>query len=194
MDGGTLDGMWANDRLNGLCTLKAKGEAAETVIYKDDMLIQNNKTGISGGDLVYMCFSIFMMLVFYAAIPLGLFIGDGELFSLMGVYIIYLIWSCCHASTKYISHLVELDQVFANVSAAIKSPPQITFTIQNYHYETRRRTNSKGRTTTHRVRVNTHYAAIPFIFSQWVDRSPPANTLHFLTVLKLARLRTEKFF
>jgi len=98
-DGSTLDGSWSNDRLNGLCTLKANGEAPETVIYKDDMLIQNNKTGVSSGDLVYMVCSIVMMLIFYAAIPLGAFVGDGELFSLMGVYIIYLVWSCCHAST-----------------------------------------------------------------------------------------------
>jgi len=103
-----LEGHWLNDRLNGLCKLKVKGQEPETVIYKDDMLIQNNKTGVSGGDLLYMIASIIMFCIFYAAIPLGLLVGEGELFSLMGVYIIYLIWSCCHASTSYISHLTEL--------------------------------------------------------------------------------------
>jgi len=158
------------------------------------MLIQNNKTGVSGGDLVYMIASILMFLIFYAGIPLGILVGDGELFGLMGVYIIYLIWSCCHASTAYISHLTELEQVFKNISAAIKSPPSIIFVIQNYHYETRRSTNSKGKTTTRRVRVNTHFAAVPFMFNNWKDKSPPASTLHFLSVLHLARLKTEKFF
>jgi len=109
-DGETIEGTWQNDRLNGLAKRKEKGaDAAETVIYKDDMCIQSNKTGVSCGDKVYMVCSIIMFLIFYAAIPLGAIVGDGELFSLMGVYLIYLIWSCCHASTSYISHLVELD-------------------------------------------------------------------------------------
>jgi hypothetical protein len=40
--------------------------------------------------------------------------------------------------------------------------------------------------------VNTHRATEPFHFDHWQDRSPPASTLNFLSVLLIARLRTYK--
>jgi len=116
----------------------------------------------------------------------------------MGVYLIYLIWSCCHSSTKYINNLTTIEQTFVNIKAAIKSPPAISFHIQCYHYETRtyyerdNEGNSQMRTET--VRVDTHRAQEMFAFNKWEDRSPPASVLHFLSVLLLARLRTYKIF
>lgn len=38
------------------------------------------------------------------------------------------------------------------------APPEIKYYIQNYHFETRTYTDSKGNTHTRTVRVNTHYA------------------------------------
>ena len=43
-----------------------------------------------------------------------------------------------------------------------------------------------------KVKVNTHSAWEGFDFS-WEDRSPPASSLHFLSVLLLTRLKTYKY-
>lgn len=42
------------------------------------------------------------------------------------------------------------------------------------------------------MRVNTHRATKDYKFKKWEDRSPPADTLHFLSVLLLTRLLTKK--
>jgi len=43
-----------------------------------------------------------------------------------------------------------------------------------------------------RERVNTHYAEKHFKIKKWEDKSPPASTLDFLSVLLLSRLHTDK--
>lgn len=87
------------------------------------MKIQANESGVSGCDKFYVTVSVFLMIAFYGAIPLAIITQMDELFGIMGVYVIYIIWSCCHASTKYINNLTTIEQVFVNISAAIKSPP-----------------------------------------------------------------------
>jgi alpha-amylase/alpha-mannosidase (GH57 family) len=109
---------------------------------------------------------------------------------------VYIIWSCCHSATKYMTGLLTISEMFKNVELAIKTAPSVMMHIQNYHYETRHYTtrDSKGNThhRTKRVRVNTHAATEPFLFTQWQDQSPPASTLHYLSVLLLTRLHTYK--
>jgi hypothetical protein len=167
-----------------------------SVIYKEDMLIMVNNSGVSACDKFYIVVSVLMMLTVYAGIPLGIIIGP-QLFGLCGAYLVYLIWSCCHHSTRYVCNLKTLKETFKNIERAIKAPPIVTFHIQNYHYETRtyteRDADGNTQTRTETVRVNTHAATEHFHFDRWQDRSPPASTLHFLSVLLLARLRTYKF-
>jgi hypothetical protein len=161
------------------------------------MLIQTNESGVSACDYFYIFASLGMMCLFYAAIPLGIvFIDERYLYPMITSYVIYLIWSCCHPSTRYISNLVTLDQTYRNINSAILAPPSVEFHIQCYHFETRihtsRDSNGRHRTTTHRERVNTHRATSPFQFRLWEDRSPPSSVLHFLSVLSLSRLQTKK--
>jgi len=128
-DGSDMLGFWQKDRMNGLFKIKKAGfEHTTTVIYKDDMLIMVNDSGVSFGDYVYIGASIFMMLTVYAGIPLGLVVTK-ELFALCGLYLIYVIWSSCHASTWYRSGLKTLSETFKNISKAIKSPPIVTYHI-----------------------------------------------------------------
>jgi len=120
-----------------LAKVTAAGETESvTVIYKNDMMLMANDTGVTSCDIFYAITSVLLAIAFYAAIPLGIIVGP-QLFGIMGVYVIYLIWSCCHHSTRYIANLTPLEQMFVNIEAAIRAPPIVTFHIQCYHYETR---------------------------------------------------------
>merc|ERR1719198_50220 len=57
-------------------------------------------------------------------------------------------------------------------------------------------TEGEGNTTTRveTVQVTTHTATQGWDVGRWSDESPPASTLHYLDVLKMARLRTHKQF
>ena len=114
-DGEVVKGFWQNDRLNGLAEVTpADAKKATTVIYKNDMMIMANDSGVTGGDIFYCLTSVFLGIAFYGAIPLGIMVGP-ELFGIMGVYFIYAIWSCCHYSTRYINHLTPLHEMFKNI-------------------------------------------------------------------------------
>lgn len=105
-NGETIIGYWQNDRLNGLAKVKKQGQAEpDQVIYKNDMLIMTNNTGVNGAECFYVIFSIFLMLAVYASIPLGILLGP-PYFGIAGVYLIYVIYSCCTSSTKYIKNVV----------------------------------------------------------------------------------------
>jgi hypothetical protein len=166
------------------------------------MQIKSTKGGIKGEDCCYLFMAIMLMLGGYCAIPLYFLKGtemhsNENIFILLGsCYLIYMIYSCCTSSSKYLRNCTNVSQVFRNIDMAIRSAPKVTFRIQCYHYETRihTSTDSEGKTTTttSQERVNTHYATDSFAFSTWQDHSPPASVLHYLGVLKLARLRTYK--
>lgn len=110
---------------------------------------------------------------------------------------ILTIVSCCQASTRYLCNLVKLDDIFEDIERAIDSPPEISFHIQCWHMEERveYRTDDEGNETrhVHMEKVVTHTADKDFKIKKWYDESPPAKTLHFLSVLLLSRLKTEKF-
>jgi hypothetical protein len=188
-DGATIEGTWLNDRLNGLCNVKnAKG--SKMVIYKDDMMIKS-KQGLSSTDKCYVTFAIIFMIAFYGAIPLGVIVDDA-LFAIMSIWVIYCCWSsCCNKSTKFISGLIPIQQVYPAISAAIQVAPAVSMTIQNYHYVTRR-VKTKNGYRTERRRVNTHRHTHVMHIPAWVDRSPPVTTLNYLEVLNMCRLRIKR--
>ena len=64
--------------------------------------------------------------------------------------------------------------------------------IQNYHYEERVTRDKEGNERRHKVRVNTHRADEPFHFTEWIDRSPPSSSLHYIDLFLLTRIHTEK--
>jgi hypothetical protein len=107
-NGEVVLGMWNCDRLNGLAKLLKSGtNHAEEVIYKDDMLVNNTSTGLSCGEVTYITFAILLMLTTYAAVPLGLVVGESGYY-LGFAAIFYWIYSCCTSSTKYIMHTTAL--------------------------------------------------------------------------------------
>ena len=67
--------------------------------------------------------------MFYAAVPLAIILDEAALFGLMGVYLIYIIWSCCHSATKYVNGLQSIAELFKNVDLAIRAPPSISMHI-----------------------------------------------------------------
>jgi hypothetical protein len=68
----------------------------------------------------------------------------------------------------------------------------MTMSIKNFHYETKTVTNDQGHKSTTREKVYTHCAEGPFLFQDWLDKSPPAENLKYIGVLHLTRLFTHK--
>lgn len=83
-----------------------------------------------------------------------------------------------------------------NIDKAIKSPPEIYWHIECYHYETRTRTvtDSEGntRTETYQEKVVTHVANTKFRILEWMDESAPIASLFYLQEMMLTRLHTNK--
>ena len=146
-------------------------------------------------DIFYVIICIILMLAFYGAIPLGIII-DPNLFAIMSVWVLYVILSMLTGSCRYIRNVVGLPDVFKNIEAAILSPPKMSMSIQNYHYETKSRTirGPQGSKTKqeYEVRVNTHKASQDFTAGLWVDQSPHPSTLNYLDVMLITKLRTFK--
>ena len=56
---------------------------------------------------------------------------------MIGFIIIYLIYGCLTDSCRYIKNLTVLPKVFENIAYAIKSAPEVGYSIECYHYEQR---------------------------------------------------------
>ena len=98
------------------------------VLFKGDIII--HKAGqLFWSDYLYMVVSVIFLLAFNASFPLAILTRNNALFAIAGVWIIYMIYSCCTNSTKYISNVVDLTQVFVNINNAIMARPVVTFLI-----------------------------------------------------------------
>ena len=95
-DGEKICGYWQNDRLNGLAIRTPAGGDPEHVIFKNDMLIMTNNSGLSCGDIAYMIVSFCLMVLIYGCWPLAKWTYEPLFLIFFSVYIIYVIWSCCH--------------------------------------------------------------------------------------------------
>lgn len=78
------------------------------------------------------------------------------------------------------------------IKIAIKNPPKMIMHIKNFHWESRTITDDKGNTRHEKKKVYTHSANSPFLFSEWLDKSPPAENLNYIDVIHLTRLFTHK--
>ena len=172
------------------------------------MRIMANNTGLSCCDKFYAFWAILSLIITLAGAVMGVLshvnrdmnmLAPG--FALVPIFYFNLvIFSCCMPATRYLCNLVEQPKLKAKIELAIESEPDINYYIQCYHYEWREVTrtdrdadgNETYRTERVRERVNTHYAEKHFKIKKWEDRSPPASTLDFLSVLLLSRLSTEK--
>jgi len=71
-NGTEVQGTWVRDRLNGLAHIRKKGEdKPTTVIFKDDMRIQANDTGLSCCDRFYVFVSICCLLLVLFGVGVG---------------------------------------------------------------------------------------------------------------------------
>eukprot|EP00055_Hartaetosiga_balthica_P003776 m.8965 g.8965 ORF g.8965 m.8965 type:complete len:395 (-) comp3319_c0_seq1:261-1445(-) len=112
--------------------------------------------------------------------------------TLFGIYLIYLIEACCSSTKGYVNN--KMQDPNPHVAQVLDSPPQITFHIQCYHYETRTRTvrdsNGNTKTETYTERVNTHSASMVFHIQQWYDDSAP----FFVPNYEICQLKFSKSF
>jgi hypothetical protein len=101
---------------------------------------------------------------------------------------LYLIDSFYNPFSSYVWNLrtrVESYQFLAKLS---DTRPNLWWHIQCYHYETRTYRDSKGRTQTRQVRVNTHSASGHYAFSSWRNIGPPP----LISAVKAMRIRLDK--
>lgn len=84
---------------------------------------------------------------------------DPKIFIATGVaYLLILCETLCSQTTSFLSNVLKVSELQIYLNRLGAAPPHIKFWIQNYHYETRTYTDSKGRTHTRQVRVDTHFA------------------------------------
>lgn len=107
--GVVVSGTWQNDKMNGLAHIKKPDCDEYTVIFKDDMRIETNNSGITGCDKFYIFVSIFLAFIFLVATPFGLITKYKAALVLSFSYVVLLVVSCCQPATKYISNLVKLE-------------------------------------------------------------------------------------
>jgi TMEM151 family len=114
---------------------------------------------------------------------------DKQIFIVTGVcYFLILIETCCSLTRSFLANVMppnELERYLVHLGSL---PPHIKYWIQNYHYETRTYTDSKGRTHTRQVRVNTHFATEYYAWGDCVDKSPEPNSVDVIKNYKLTRV------
>ncbi len=121
----------------------------------------------------------------------GWFVGAGI------SYLIQLIESCCSSTYSYLSNVESLHDTGTIITNLKMQRPDISFHIQNYHHEWRKRRVKRGKkwvTKRERVRVNTHAATEPFYFGQWTDTSADPMSISFITEFLITRLNFYKTF
>lgn len=105
------------------------------------------------------------------------------------------------ATFDYLRHSLDNVSTGEYVTGLKKAAPNILWSIQCYHYETRTRTvsstDSNGRTTTrtetYQVRVNTHSASGSLLYRSWTDRSDTLSDQIYkfnMTKMKLTKSYT----
>jgi hypothetical protein len=186
-NGEVIEGTWENDRLNGLADVTKDGSTS-TVIFVNDLRVDDSSAGTTGWDYCYIFFSILMMAAVIAAAPLAIRFNVPQ-FGFLGIFwLFYQIMSQRNRATLYLDHMQPIKDFSKTISKTIAAEPIVIMGIQNYHIETRRHRDSKGRTHTSRVRVDTHRAEGDYDFTEWKDISPPPSSLEFLNALNLCKV------
>ena len=180
-----VQGIWYHNQLNGV--VKCDSNSFQLMCFKDGMFLDMGKGQISGSFYSYIFLSFFAYGGIAASVLFEFYYTIGA------AVLIYWIMCCCTSASKYINDCLEMDKVYYKLQDCIKQRPIIRWSIQCYHYETRRHTsrdaNGNTKTTTRQERVNTHSASAQFNYSIWQDHSDNVDTLWFLEVLQAIRLR-----
>jgi hypothetical protein len=64
--------------------------------------------------------------------------------------------------------------------------------IKNYHWEEKTVKRQDGSVHKEKKKVYTKTVKKPFLFSQWMDKSPPPENLNYVETIHLTRLFTHK--
>ena len=81
--------------MNGLAHIKKPDCDVYTVIYKDDMRIETNNSGLTGCDKFYILVALFLAFIFLVATPVGLVTKYKAALILSFSYVVLLVVSCC---------------------------------------------------------------------------------------------------
>jgi len=101
----------------------------------------------------------------------GLFHGVGLFLWMIPVGALCIIWYwiecfCKSKTMKYLSNIMDEKEFSAYIVSLQSANPACSFSIQNYHMETRTRTtrdsDGNSHTETYQARVNTHFAATQY--------------------------------
>lgn len=116
--------------------------------------------------------------------------GSTNFLILAGVSYIFMVIETCFSLTRsYLTNVMPASTVEKYLHDLGSRPPTIKFWIQNYHHETRSSGGGgRGGSSTRTVRVNTHFACEPFLWSDCVDKSPEPSSVDIIKRFRLTRL------
>lgn len=99
------------------------------VIYKDNLKVHldGNYPDCCNWTVLMVQFICILCTILF---PISLLItGSDEMAYLAGGYGVYLVLSCCTAACRYLCNVQTVPQVMANIEAARRADPTISFTI-----------------------------------------------------------------
>ena len=88
---------------------------------------------------------------------------------------------CCNQTSHFMSNKMKLDDCMSKINSSITNPPKMTMSLQNF--------NTSGTGKDKKTWYTGHHEA-PFLFCDWLDKSPPPETLKYVNEIHLTRLYT----
>jgi hypothetical protein len=187
VDGSRVNTTWLYGRKHGKgIVIAADGGSQYSTAYYHDMENLLDKSSSRLYDCAWLngllCIAILASVGVAIYVKPTIFVATGVL------YFIMFIETCCSFTRSFLSHVKSAASVEQYLNDLGNRPPMVKFWIQNYHYETRHYTDSKGRSHTKRVRVNTHFACEFFKWGDCVDNSPEPSAVEIIKRFRLTRL------
>ena len=131
---------------------------------------------------------LFFLIIPAFSVPYILGYTEATILIGSGIFYIIMIIECCLCKTnKFLNNLTYGENIFSEINSNRNNAPEVSFHVQNYHYESRTRRRN-GKTNHERRRVNTHRATEPYRFLEWIDTSPDSSAVEYVKGQKLVRL------
>jgi hypothetical protein len=129
-NGEIVEGCWENDRLNGVAHVTKDGSTS-TVIFVNDMRIDDASGGNSGWDTCYAIASVFML----AAVITGPILANShyyapkEFYGLLVFYFIYQLMSARNRASIYLENMETIKDFAKTISKTIAAEPIVSMGI-----------------------------------------------------------------
>lgn len=186
-DASAIQTTWLYGRKHGKGIVVAAGGSTQysTAYYHDmENLLDKSTSRCYDCAWLNIVLSIFILGSLFPALAF-----NPQIFVITGVlYFIMIIETCCSLTRSFLSHVMSANTVEKYLNDLGNRPPMVKYWIQNYHYETRHYRDSKGRSHTKQVRVNTHFACEFYIWGDCVDKSPEPSAVDIIKRFRLTRL------